>query len=121
MEKLPGAVFIVDPKNETIALKEANKLKIPTVAIVDTNCDPENVNYVIPGNDDAIRAIRLITSRISEACIAGRQYIEEKRQAESDKGVAMEKVKVSPEEDVEGPVVEKIRRKNIDTDTDDAE
>jgi small subunit ribosomal protein S2 len=111
MDKLPGAIFIVDPKNESIAIKEAKKLRIPTVAIVDTNCDPENVDYVIPGNDDAIRAIRLITSRIANACIAGREYVEEKRQAESDKGVAMEKVKVA-EDDAEGPIVEKIRRKN---------
>ena len=73
MKKLPGALFIVDPKKEKIAVAEAKKLGIPVVAIVDTNCDPEDVDYVIPGNDDAIRAVKLIASTIANAIIEGNQ------------------------------------------------
>ncbi len=73
MKKLPGALFVVDPKKEKIAIQEARKLGIPIVAIVDTNCDPEEVDYVIPGNDDAIRAVKLIASTMSNAIIEGRQ------------------------------------------------
>ena len=71
METLPGAVFIIDCKKEKIAISEAKKLGIPTVAIVDTNCDPDDIDYVIPGNDDAIRTIRLVTSRLADAAIEG--------------------------------------------------
>ncbi len=73
MKKLPGAIFIVDPRKERIAIAEAKKLGIPVVAIVDTNCDPEEVDYVIPGNDDAIRAVKLISSTIADAILEGRQ------------------------------------------------
>ncbi len=73
MKKLPGALFVVDPRKEKIAIAEAKKLGIPVVAIVDTNCDPDEVDYVIPGNDDAIRAVKLIASTISNAIIEGRQ------------------------------------------------
>ncbi len=73
MQKLPSALFIVDPKREKIAVSEARKLGIPVVAIVDTNCDPDEVDYVIPGNDDAIRAIKLISGAIADAVIEGRQ------------------------------------------------
>jgi small subunit ribosomal protein S2 len=72
MTKLPGAIFIIDPKNEAIAVREGRRLGIPIVAIVDTNCDPDDIDHVIPGNDDAIRAIRLVTSRMADACIEGR-------------------------------------------------
>jgi len=75
MDKLPGAVYIVDPRKERIAVAEARKLGIPIVAIVDTNCDPDEIDYVIPGNDDAIRAIKLITSMIANAVIEGRQQV----------------------------------------------
>jgi len=71
MRRTPGAVFIVDPKKENIAVREARKLNIPIVAIVDSNCDPDEIDYVIPGNDDAIRAIRLFASRIADACMEG--------------------------------------------------
>jgi len=87
MNGLPGAIFVVDPKNEAIAVREGRRLGIPIVAIVDTNCNPDEIDYVIPGNDDAIRAIRLITSRIADACIAGKARMEEKQQAEADKEV----------------------------------
>ena len=73
MQKLPSALFIVDPKREKIAVSEARKLGIPVVAIVDTNCDPDEVDYVIPGNDDAIRAVKLISGAIADAIIEGRQ------------------------------------------------
>ena len=73
MDKLPGALFIVDPRKEKIAVAEAKKLNIPIVAIVDTNCDPDEVDYVIPGNDDAIRAVKLIAGAIANAIIEGRQ------------------------------------------------
>jgi len=73
MKKLPGALFVVDPRKEKIAVAEAKKLGIPVVAIVDTNCDPDEVDYVIPGNDDAIRAVKLIASTIANAIIEGRQ------------------------------------------------
>jgi small subunit ribosomal protein S2 len=71
MVELPDALFVVDPKKESIAVSEANKLRIPVIAIVDTNCDPELVDYVIPGNDDAIRAIRLFASRAADAYLTG--------------------------------------------------
>jgi small subunit ribosomal protein S2 len=73
MNKLPGAIFIIDPKKETIAVQEAKKLGIPVVAVVDTNCDPDDIDYIIPGNDDAIRAIRLFAARMADACIEGQQ------------------------------------------------
>jgi len=78
MDRLPGAIFIVDPKKEYIAVKEAKKLGIPTVGIVDTNCDPDDIDYIIPGNDDAIRAIKLITMKIADAVLEGKElYVEE--------------------------------------------
>ncbi|ABB31486.1 ribosomal protein S2 [Geobacter metallireducens RCH3] len=73
MGKVPGALFVIDPKNETIAINEAKKLGIPVVAVVDTNCDPDPIDYVIPGNDDAIRAIRLLTSKMADAVLEGAQ------------------------------------------------
>lgn len=73
MPGLPGAIFVVDPKKEKIAVAEARKLSIPIVAIVDTNCDPDEIDYVIPGNDDAIRAVALISSRMADAIIEGRE------------------------------------------------
>ena len=78
MEKLPAAIFVVDPKKEKIAVAEANKLSIPIVAIVDTNCNPEEIDYVIPGNDDAIRAVKLISSVIANAVIVGKKSTIEK-------------------------------------------
>jgi small subunit ribosomal protein S2 len=71
LDRLPSAVFIIDPKKETIAVEEARRLAIPIVAIVDTNCDPTGIDYPIPGNDDAIRSVRLITSRIADAVLEG--------------------------------------------------
>jgi small subunit ribosomal protein S2 len=73
MRELPSAVYIIDPRKEHIAVTEARALGIPIIAIVDTNCDPDEVDYVIPGNDDAIRAVRLLTSKIADAFLEGRQ------------------------------------------------
>ena len=73
MKKLPGALFIVDPRKERIAVQEARALHIPIVAIVDTNCDPDEIDYVIPGNDDAIRAVKLIAGKLADAVLEGKQ------------------------------------------------
>jgi small subunit ribosomal protein S2 len=122
MNGLPGALFVVDPKNEAIAVREGRRLNIPIVAIVDTNCDPDDIDYIIPGNDDAIRAIRLITSRMADACLEGKERFDEKRQAEADKDVeeVSEMTAASAElkpgerkvisDGSEGPVVEIIKR-----------
>jgi small subunit ribosomal protein S2 len=91
MTQPPSMVFIIDPRKEQIAVQEANKLNIPVVAVVDTNCDPDNIDYVIPGNDDAIRAIRLMASKMADAVIEGRQAIAK------EQGEAMEAAKASGE------------------------
>jgi small subunit ribosomal protein S2 len=97
MRRLPDALFIVDSNNEAIAVKEARKLGIPVVAVVDTNCDPTVVDYVIPGNDDALRAIRLFTSKISDSVVEGVQMAGEKRAG--DAGVtADEQLEAAPVE-----------------------
>ncbi len=89
MKKLPGAIFVVDPRKEKIAIAEARKLGIPIVSIVDTNCDPDEIDYVIPGNDDAIRAIKLICQTMADAILEGKQgesfsEAEEVAEVESD-------------------------------------
>ena len=89
MNKLPGVLFVIDPKNEAIAVSEAKKLGIPVVAVVDTNCDPDPIDYVIPGNDDAIRAIRLLASKVADAVSEGSQAREVDLQTESE-GESME-------------------------------
>ena len=92
MQKLPGALFIVDPRKEKIAVAEAKKLGIPIVSIVDTNCDPDDIDYVIPGNDDAIRAVKLISQVMANALIEGRQGMDAAAAA------AEEEVNVADEE-----------------------
>ncbi len=84
MNRVPGVLFVIDPKNEEIAVSEAKKLGIPVVGIVDTNCDPDNIDYVIPGNDDAIRAIRLLASKMADAVISGVQARDAKLQTDKD-------------------------------------
>ena len=83
MSRLPDALFVVDTRKEKIAVDEARKLKIPVIGVVDTNCDPDEVDYVIPGNDDALRAIRLFASKVAEAVLSGRG-MRESRLAEED-------------------------------------
>ena len=77
MRSMPAAVFVIDPNKEQIAVKEANKLNIPVIALADTNCNPDGISYIIPGNDDAIRAIKLITSTIADAVLDGRSKLKE--------------------------------------------
>ncbi len=101
MPGLPGAVFIVDPKKERIAVAEARKLSVPIVAIVDTNCDPDEVDYVIPGNDDAIRAIKLITSKIADAVVEGRETLSKVMAEEEEKIQIEEKIQQEEAEVVE--------------------
>jgi small subunit ribosomal protein S2 len=85
MRRVPSALFVVDSKRESIAVGEARRLDIPVVAVVDTNCDPDEIDHVIPGNDDAIRAIRLLTSKMADACIEGKARLEERMAAEGVK------------------------------------
>ena len=87
MRKLPGVVFIVDPRKERIAVAEARKLNIPIVAVVDTNCDPDEIDYVIPGNDDAIRAVKLLTEKIADAVIDGNKGVVSGEVSEDDESV----------------------------------
>jgi small subunit ribosomal protein S2 len=122
MNKLPGAIFIIDPKNESIAVREGKRLNIPIVAVVDTNCDPEDIDFVVPGNDDAIRSVRLLASKVADACIEGAQQLAEKKQAEMDKfdEKDMETSAIGKDlkpgerkivsDGAEGPVVEIIKR-----------
>ncbi|MBI5025218.1 MAG: 30S ribosomal protein S2 [Nitrospirae bacterium] len=92
MRSLPGAIYVVDPKKEKIAVAEAKKLSIPLIAIVDTNCDPDEVNYVIPGNDDAIRAIKLITSKMADAVLDGKNVLGKALEEAAEKEAIKEKI-----------------------------
>jgi small subunit ribosomal protein S2 len=98
MGRLPDIVYVVDPRKEDIAVAEGQKMAISLLAIVDSNCDPTEINYPIPGNDDAIRAIRLLTSRVADAVVEGKKLAEERLQAITDKEMA--------EAEVEAPAVE---------------
>ena len=96
MHRLPDAIFIVDPKKERIAVMEAKKLKIPIIAVVDTNCDPDEIDYLIPGNDDAIRAVRLMVGKISDAIIEGKTEGESAYDAEDYEAAYAEPVAAAP-------------------------
>ena len=100
MEEMPGVIFLVDPKKEYNAINEAKKLNIPTVGIVDTNCNPEVLDYAIPGNDDAIRAVKLITDVMANAVIEGKQgeSFEESQDVASEEAETMEEVVAEVEE-----------------------
>ncbi len=100
MKKVPDALFIVDPKREYNAVREAHKLNIPIVAIVDTNCDPDEIDYVIPGNDDAIRAIKLITSKIADAYLEGKEGQSEEEVTEQVESESTEPEKIDEEVEV---------------------
>ncbi|MDD2318489.1 MAG: 30S ribosomal protein S2 [Geobacteraceae bacterium] len=97
MNKLPGAIFVVDPKNEAIAVCEAKKLGIPVVSVVDTNCDPDPIDYIIPGNDDAIRAIRLLASKMASAVIEGAQARAIELQTDAEGDVQVEEAAAEPQ------------------------
>jgi small subunit ribosomal protein S2 len=103
MRKLPDAIFVIDSKKEEIAVKEANKLGVPVIAVVDTNCDPDVVDYKIPGNDDAIRAIRLFCQSIADAIIEGRGELEEKAKAADDGGSSEPEAAPAPSEESPSP------------------
>jgi small subunit ribosomal protein S2 len=90
MSRLPDAVFVVDTRHEQIAVDEARKLKIPVIGVVDTNCNPDDVDYVIPGNDDALRSIRLFTAGIADAILSGRGLAEAAGPAVADDAPAAE-------------------------------
>lgn len=100
MRSLPGAVFIIDPKKEALAIEEARKLSIPIVALVDTNCDPDHIDYVIPGNDDAIRSIKLMASKMSDAVIEGKS-IRNKTMENTAEAAAIEEKKAVDEQQQE--------------------
>lgn len=95
MKRIPGAIFIVDPRKERNAILEAKKLGIPVVAIVDTNCDPDEVDYVIPGNDDAIRAVKLIAAKVADAIIEARQGEQLSANAVSEEETEVEEIAVA--------------------------
>jgi small subunit ribosomal protein S2 len=105
MESLPGAIFVIDPPQEAIAVSEADRLEIPLVALVDTNCDPEGITYVIPGNDDAIRSVKLIVHIIAEAVIEGKE-LREKRQVSEEEKAELPQVEVKEETEKEGDIDE---------------
>lgn len=117
MDGLPEGVFIVDSKKESIAVNEARRLKIPIVAIVDTNCDPDEIDYVVPGNDDAIRAIKLFVSKIADAVIDGKAKFEERLQAESDKELQGEP---AAEGELESDVPESVETKDRESDLEES-
>lgn len=123
MDELPGALFVVDPKREKIAVREGRKLGIPVVAIADSNCDPDEIDFIIPGNDDAIRAIRLICSKIADASIEGHNLAEERLKAEDElrkeQEAAEAKVSVSEEDESGGPEVIILPKKEAPETTND--
>ena len=100
MKRLPGALFIIDPEKEHIAVKEANKLGIPVIAVVDTNCNPDNIDYVIPGNDDAIRSIRLFCQLVADACREGEQVLAERIKGDAALAAALAAEESSGEKNV---------------------
>ncbi|MDD5475087.1 MAG: 30S ribosomal protein S2 [Syntrophales bacterium] len=102
MNRLPGAIFVIDPRREIIAIREGRRLGIPIVAITDTNCDPDDIDYIIPGNDDAIRAIKLFSSKMADAVEEGKRRLEERLQAESDKDEPMEDIDVPESVETKG-------------------
>jgi small subunit ribosomal protein S2 len=97
MTNLPGALIIIDPKREKIAVAEAKKLEIPTISLADTDCDPDRVDIIIPGNDDAIRAIRLISSKVADACLEGKQLREAQLSSEGTAAPRVEGIPPQPE------------------------
>jgi small subunit ribosomal protein S2 len=101
LDNLPSAIFVIDPKKESIAIAEAMKLSIPIIALVDTNCDPDPIDYIIPGNDDAIRSIKLLTSKIASAVIEGRDIKKKAEEEAAEKEAIEEKIEEEETEDKE--------------------
>ncbi len=123
MEDYPQAGFIVDPKREEIAVREFNRLGIPIVAITDTNCDPDVIDYVIPGNDDAIRAIKLFASRVAEACMEGKAHQEEPEEeaAREPESAAAQGSAVDSEEDASWQEEESLDENAFEADSEESE
>jgi small subunit ribosomal protein S2 len=117
MSELPGAVFIVDVVKEHIAVTEARKLEIPIVAVVDTNCDPDLIDYPIPGNDDAIRSLKLFAGKVADACVlgqkVGRERATQQRQSRQEAG-GEETQTIRVSSGGEGPRVEVVSRRRTD-------
>src|SRR5690625_3440947 len=113
MKRIPDAMFVVDPRKERIAIAEGIKLNIPIVGIVDTNCDPDEIDYIIPANDDAIRAVRLLTSKMADAVIEGRQGEEEVMEEE----VQAEPAKAKAEVKEEAPAEKEVKVEETETET----
>ena len=113
MPGLPNAIFVVDPRKERIAVAEAHKLGIPIIAIVDTNCEPDKIDYVIPGNDDAIRAVKLLTSRISQAVLDAKHEMEKEKILDEE----LEASELEQEEESEGKVVVAAKEEEKEEDT----
>ncbi len=112
MQRLPAVLYVIDPKKEHIAVAEARRLRIPVVAVTDTNCDPDEVDFVIPGNDDAIRAIKLFTEKIAEACVEGeRQYQDNLTQQPREKPVEKPQPAKASDGSAGGPRVEVVGRR----------
>jgi small subunit ribosomal protein S2 len=105
MDRLPGTIFVVDPKKERIAVKEARKIGIPSIGIVDTNCNPEELDYIIPGNDDAIRAIQLFSTKIADAAVEGKQIYEKHLQTENAKEEKLKIEKIGSPKEMQGEEV----------------
>jgi small subunit ribosomal protein S2 len=121
MDKLPDALFIIDSNEESISVQEANKLGITVVAVVDTNCDPDGVDYIIPGNDDAIRAIKLISSRIADAVLEGKAKYNEQIQSVTDKEESAETFFQNTEEITDIASAEPIESANTEETVKDKE
>ena len=119
MRSLPVAVFVIDPNKEQIAVKEANKLNIPVIALADTNCNPDGISYIIPGNDDAIRAIKLITSAIADAVLDGRSQLKDKDAVVEE--MVEQAMAENPEEVSEEEKAEESPLDKADTPVDEAE
>ncbi|KAF0181288.1 MAG: small subunit ribosomal protein S2 [Nitrospirae bacterium] len=110
MNRFPAAVFIIDPKKEKIAVAEARRLAIPVVAVVDTNCDPDDADYVIPGNDDAIRAIKLISSKMAEAVLEGKGILQKKMDEAAEVAAVKEKAAAEAAEEKAAAAPKKTAR-----------
>jgi len=118
MRALPQALFVIDPENERIAVAEANRLGIPVVALVDTNCNPDPVDYVIPGNDDAFKSVNLFVNLLADACLEGASSYEQKMRQSEPKTQETKTEEAKDASKVTGPVVVRRQLKNIPTDVD---
>ncbi len=114
MGRLPDLVYVVDPRKEDIAVREARKMHLPLVAIVDSNCDPTEIDYPIPGNDDAIRAIRLLTARIADAALEGKKMAEERLQSLTDKEAALTEAEMAAPLEIPLPEMEEAPPEEVE-------